>query len=251
MFRGKTSFLKGIMTAMALLLASVPAGADNRMHNGPANFVIVAPYATQQCVGANISMCGQSIPLPNQALGYSATLSVPSPYVHQPFTVQCTSTGYQIVDASAVTCTLLTCPVSSISLCGASIPVPGGTTIGASVTVPVPVSALADPSSALPNLSLTAQCMDDGNGGTAYQVTNDSSISCNLFPCQDSKVRLCETLIPVAGGMPLGGVLHFTLPPPFAPEPFTIQCVGSQGIQPMYQLTDVSAVTCNTMPQAQ
>jgi hypothetical protein len=96
-------------------------------------------------------------------------------------------------------------------------------------------------------MSFMAQCVEDGQGNAVYQVSGTPNFSCNLFPCADSHVRLCETSIPIAGGAPLGGVMQFFMPPPFRPDPFTVGCIGSEGNPPVYQLTDVSAVTCQTM----
>lgn len=233
------------LTALVVSAATSAWPAMGAEGHSPPGFgtIPLAPYSLQQCAPGNVSICGQTVGLPNTALGYSLVQTVPSPYVHQPFTVQCTSTGFQITDISSVSCMPLRCPASEITLCGAPVAVPGGTAIGNSIPVPVAVSVLADPSS-YSDLSFTAQCVDDGSGAAVYQIADSSGISCNLFPCQNANIRLCDTDIPVNRGTPLGGILHLTMPPPFLPEPFTVQCVGSEGKAPVYQLTDVAAVSC-------
>lgn len=135
-----------------------------------------------------------------------------------------------------------TCNGGSLPVCGIPIPMPPTTSVGNTAEVHVPPALLGDTSKIV---SFTVSCVDNGYGGGAYQLVNPTGISCGAFPCQASTVRICDTNIPVAGGTPQGGIVHMTMPAPFSPEAFTVQCVGSAGAAPVYQITDHSVVTCN------
>jgi hypothetical protein len=121
---------------------------------------------------------------------------------------------------------------------------PGITSLGNTATVHVPPQLLGDSVAKNPNLTFTAECVDSGNDTASYRVANMQGISCNAFPCQTSSVRLCDTSIPVPGGTPLGGVVHMSMPAPFAADPFTVQCIGTEGNPPVYQITDNKSVSC-------
>ena len=138
------------------------------------------------------------------------------------------------------------CSGGEITVCGVPIPMPALTTVGNTATVHVPPALLGDSAAQNPNVTFTVECAANGdvNGSTSYRVVNLESVSCTPFPCQASTVRLCETSIPIAGGTPLGGVLHMTMPAPFAHDPFTVECLGTSGMPPLYKIANSSSVTC-------
>jgi hypothetical protein len=205
------------------------------------------------CPDGTVSICGLNVPVSSMPFGSSVILTMPAPYLHQPFTVVCeksdNSLYYQISDSSAVTCAPQVCPISKVELCGSAIQVPGGTFIGNTIDVPVPPSVLTDPSKGK-GLSFTVQCTDRGNNDIVYQITDASDVSCNLFPCRNTTVNLCGISVPVNGGKPMGAAINLTMPPPFKPDTFTVQCVGSEGTPPSYQLTDTSGVSCKPIASA-
>jgi hypothetical protein len=138
-----------------------------------------------------------------------------------------------------------TCSGGVLPICGILIPMPATTSVGNTAEVHVPPDLLGDTAK---TFSFTVECVDNGNGGAAYQAVNINNISCNVFPCQTSTVRLCDTNIQVNGGTPLGGIVRMTMPLPTAAQPFTVQCVGKEGGPPVYQISDHSAVTCAPPP---
>ncbi len=233
---------------LVVLLAFVvfPAWGQSRsgtIIQNPSQFISNQPF----CPGTPIGICNKTVWAPSTYMGGQETLYVPSPYQHDSFSVLCTSVngqpGFIILDNANVTCAPLICAAADVQICGVSIPVPGGTVMDKNIEVEVRPGLLADPVNS-GNPVFTAQCVDDGNGGSIYRVTDDSQVSCNLFPCAELDLELCGSSVHVQGGSKLGDVLNLNMPPPFAPEPFTIQCVGSNGTAPAYQITDHSAVTC-------
>ncbi|MER2520029.1 MAG: hypothetical protein ABTQ34_04980 [Bdellovibrionales bacterium] len=200
------------------------------------------------CLNSSVTICGKVVRVPAGPIGAVANLVVPFPHQPQPFTVQCLAVNgtpaYRIVDATEVTCDLQTCPPSDVTLCGAPVNIPTSVKVGGSVKVPVPPSVLANPESGY-NLVMRARCAEGPNATAKYRVDNAEDISCNLFPCQTSTVRLCNAAIEVPGGAPLGAVLTLTMPSPFAPEQFAVQCLGSMGLPAVYQIIDHEGVSCN------
>jgi hypothetical protein len=210
---------------------------------------------------ATIDMCGVAVRIPAETddmkMTGMVTFTMPPPFAPaQKIIMQCflnssypnkNGPQYQLIvtDSSTVTCALQKCSPSNVSVCGASIPVPIETVINKSTDIPLPSALLADPSAG-PNSSLTVRCVDDDQGNPVYRAMESSEISCNLFPCPDTVFELCGVSVPVKGGLAMGAVLNQTMPPPFAPDPFTVQCVGNGDYRPTYQLTDHSVVTCKT-----
>lgn len=220
---------------------------DKKSHHHFPPVIIVTPDIPQPvCIENSVVICNKFVSVSSGYLGDTKTLKVPSPYKHQPFTVQCMNfaglTQYRIIDQSAVTCEPQICPPSNVSLCGRDITLNGGTAVGDIITTPVPTSLLSNPATGIPYVK--AQCVDSGDVEPVYQITNASYISCTQFPCPDTTVRLCNTQIPVPGGTPLGGVMHVYMPKPFVNDPFTVQCIGSNAQPPFYQITDHSSVSC-------
>ncbi len=137
------------------------------------------------------------------------------------------------------------CSGGSVVVCGANIPIPDTSAVNTTTEVHIPPEVLGDAYSANSNLSITVRCMADGNGGAIYRGVATERLSCMPFPCQTSNVRVCNTSVSIPGGTQLGGVLHMAMPAPFAKSAFTIECVGSEGNPPVYQITDMTSVSCN------
>lgn len=197
------------------------------------------------CTGG-ISLCGITVSAPTLTIGAVTAITQPLPYQHLSFTVQCLIQNglptYQIINAPNPACQLESCYPSTLSVCGTDVAIPQTTPLGKQTTVTIPVNELG-PAKASNSFHITAQCVDDGSG-THYQVANGTGFSCSQFPCADSQIQLCGSSIPVPGGAAMGTILHMNMPQPFAPDPFTVQCVGSQGNAPTYQIVDHDAVTC-------
>src|SRR5579864_6718721 len=76
-----------------------------------APFHAFAADEVDPCPAGNLVICNLQIPMPGNPVGFKAIMTVPAPYVHDPFTVECGgssngSFGYIISDTSKVTCTL-------------------------------------------------------------------------------------------------------------------------------------------------
>lgn len=199
------------------------------------------------CVNGSVTICGKSVPAPAGPIGAVANLTVPFPYVPQPFMAQCLAVGgvpaYRIVDATQVSCEVQTCAPSEVTICGARIGILSSVKVGQQIKVQVPSSSLGNAASAYAP-EIRARCAEGANGTATYRVENESEISCNQFPCQTANVRLCDTAIEIPGGSPSGSVLTLAMPPPYHPDRFVVQCLGTMGRQPVYQIIDHEGVTC-------
>lgn len=202
------------------------------------------------CINSSVTICGKTMPVPAGPIGAVANLTAPFPYLPQTFTAQCLAINgvpsYRIIDATQVTCELQSCAPSDVTICGAPVNVPASAKVGNALKVPIPPSMLANPATSY-NMALRVRCGQGPNATATYRVENEAEISCNQFPCQTSNVRLCNAAIEVPGGSPLGSVLTLTMPPPFAPDQFAVQCLGTMGRQPVYQIIDHAYVSCNRL----
>ena len=198
------------------------------------------------CQGINFGICGTTVPLPETQLGSIVSANTPNPYVHQSFTARCAILNgvpvFQAVDVSAVTCTLQTCVPSTTNICGLPFSIPVGLPAGSSLPLTIPDNAVNQPTHDFP-LTLNATCVA-GDGPTALYQVDTSAISCNIFRCQDAKIPLCNMDVPVSGGAKLGSIIQINMPPPYQPDPFSVQCLGTEGKAPTYKLIDHSAVSC-------
>ena len=211
-----------------------------------------ATYATslpplQQCAPGAVYLCGQLVAVPFvMPVGETVDLALSAPYKNEAFTVVCadfaSGPAYEIPNADAFRCEAPHCGDGTVELCGQSVAVPGDTAIGGDVTVAVPIGNLVNGSQAAPP-TFTARC--DNPDAPAYHVTDASAVSCNAFPCAASVVSLCGAAIPVQGGAAMGQVLNLAMPAPYRPDPFSVECVGSSGAPPSYQLIEHDAVSCN------
>lgn len=200
------------------------------------------------CAPTTVSLCNAAINIPFIGVpGSLYTVAMPSPNQDKAFSVQCVNLGsvsvYQIVSPETIACAVPRCPSSAVSLCGASIPLNAGASVGETLEVPLPASVLGA-NSTYNHPSFKAACIANPDGTAKYQISDVSGVSCNVFPCADTSVRLCETSVPIKGGANLGDVLHLTMPAPFNEDPFDVSCVGTLGQQPVYQVTDSSGITC-------
>ena len=209
--------------------------------------ITATPYATTESTSVHI--CDQDIQINPFLLSQTAaSLQLSPPYNTAPFTVQCLATNMgatvYYAPSLATICNLRPCEASSVTFCGKTFQVPAGTTVGNTINIPVPNVLLARPS--LSNdQSITAQCRLSGDK-VAYEISDTSGVSCNDFPCPDADVQLCNTPIHINGGTAFADVLGLTMPPPFASDKFTVQCVSDNISPPTYQILDRSAVTCAT-----
>ncbi len=176
-----------------------------------------------------------------------ATIPMPPPYVPDPVILECAqpsdgTTPRLFINTSNVNCQILQCAESSETLCGYKLKVPAGAYLGDAMDVPVPDSLFADQS--IPhNVSFREKCVYQ-NGQAVYQLESASQVSCNLFPCADASLTLCNAAIPVKGGAKLGEVLTVSMPAPFAPDTFAIQCLGDGHNPPAYKIIDAAGVSC-------
>jgi hypothetical protein len=80
-----------------------------------------------------------------------------------------------------------------------------------------------------------------GDGVTAQQPLPS--------PCLTTIITLCDQPITIAATALTGQTLQLTMPAPFVPDPFSVQCVlGGNPPVPRFEVLDSSAVTCATVP---
>jgi len=176
-----------------------------------------------------------------------ASIPMPPPFVPDSVILECAqpSDGTSprlFINTSNVSCEILQCAESSETLCGYKLTVPAGAYLGDAVDIPVPEALFADKS--IPhNISFREQCVYRG-GKAVYQLESSSQVSCNLFPCPDASLTLCHAPISVKGGAKLGEVLTVSMPAPFAPDTFAVQCLGDGHSPPAYKIIDAAGVSC-------
>lgn len=240
--------IAAILTVL-LLPASHARAAYNNGTTILNNTVIIGPQPAAKCIADIVTICGKVVKVPDTQVGGTINLTAPSPYMHEPFTVQCIINGglatFQIIDSSKLTCTLQKCVDSSVKVCNAIVPVEGGTTVGDSTTVSIPPTVLGNTQGY--NYTFPATCIANETATPTYQA-DTSRLSCTIFPCQESKVRLCGTEVTIPGGTALGGMIDVPMPKPFVPDLFRAQCIGSAAQPASYQLFDASAVSCVVSP---
>lgn len=143
------------------------------------------------------------------------------------------------------------CHGGTTTVCGVPFALPTTTRVGDTATIPIPSYVLgtsfAANSGSMSNsdFSFAVKCVSDNNGGVSYQNVDVEKVPCNLFPCLPSTVALCGISIPVAGGTPIGGTIHMTMPVPFVQNSFTVQCTGTGDKLASYEITDSSAISCD------
>jgi hypothetical protein len=240
---------------LTIVLICTNVCADNgqtNQHNGiQLNNIIkpqnMTPPTALVCLGTVISVCGQNMVVPSATTNASIELIIPSPYVHKHFFAYCSSFGNNIPTASFVynlqTCELPTCGAGSVTVCQHDLAIPAGVTVGSSKLIQIPQTMLAKNTTYGPQ-SFDVQCIEDPHDKSSYQISDDSSVSCNAFPCPAAELRVCDMPIDIDGGKAIGDVLNFQVPAPFKPDPFKVECLGTLGQPPSYQLVDSSNVHC-------
>ncbi len=244
----------GIKAIFGFVFLSLPlavsAGAPPVIVTGkPVQF-----YSLSTCTLPDFTanICKQNIRLTIPHTLYSApmaNITMPSPFIPDPLTIECAQRSEDkkprlFINTSNVSCQILQCPETSEMLCGHKLAVPAGTYLGDSVDVLVPDDILVDPS-LQHKISFREQCVFRGNKAV-YSLENASQISCNLFPCPDASVSLCNSRIPIKGGARIGEVLSVPMPQPFLPDTFVVQCLGDGHNPPAYKITDAAGVSCAT-----
>ena len=209
-------------------------------------------FPLSTCAGSRmmIRLCGRNVnvSIPDYALvAPMTTLPMPPPFLPEPYTLKCVMeygmpAPSLIVDTSGVSCQLLRCPESSETLCRQKLMVPGGTLLGDRIDVPVSNDVLI--SSPTPhNITFQEQCVYRDNQAV-YQLENSNQVSCNLFPCPDARLKLCDMSIPIKGGAYIGEVQNIQMPSPFVADVFAVQCLGDGHTPPAYKIIDAAGVTC-------
>jgi hypothetical protein len=207
-----------------------------------ANAVDVGP-----CQAGSIMICNMQIPMPANPVGYKAVMTVPPPYVHDPFTVECLgsvngSSGYEVSDLSKVSCKVETCPAYSVNVCGYDIPTPGGTVEGEKVQLTIPPTFVTQ-ASASRHPTVNAVCADV-NGQPRYYVKDHTGSACIDFACPPTDIAICDTFINISEYSENGGTKTITMPAPFQPDKFTVQCLARNDKNPAYEIIEQKNVSC-------
>jgi hypothetical protein len=202
------------------------------------------------CAASRLMVCGQDVFVPAAPIGASARLQLPSPNLPEPFTVKCMREGeystYQITDTSNLSCMHKTCGAARVRICGATLQVPGGATVGTTQTIDVPESYLGEEAQAQ---SFRVRCVDNGDAGV-YELADRSDVSCSAFACPSTDLDLCGGTVHVKGGARLGTVLDMSIPQAYFPAHFHVQCLGGSEGSPAYRVSGVDSLTCRRMAEA-
>lgn len=136
------------------------------------------------------------------------------------------------------------CIENSVVICNKFVPVSAGY-LGDTKTLKVPAP--------YKHQSFTVQCMNDG-GLIQYRIIDQSAVTCEAQICPPSNVSLCGRDIALNGGTPVGNTISTPVPSsllsnPAAGVPYIkAQCVDSGDVEPVYQITNASYISCTQFP---
>ncbi|MFY9288991.1 MAG: hypothetical protein WAO98_10880 [Alphaproteobacteria bacterium] len=172
----------------------------------------------------------------------TAVFTMPEPFVPDRFFVSCAGNSVfpnLTIAAPDVSCRYQPCKDMTATICGRDFQVPGEVEMDKMTSL----SWLQNPTDARDaNTIFKAQCTIE-NGERVYAV-DMKGMFCSQLPCPEGKIRLCDTDILVPEGTAAGAIIDMVMPEPFVPDPYVVQCLGSGGKAPTYQLVDHINVSC-------
>ena len=196
------------------------------------------------CGQATFRICGLDFIAPPGSAGNLLSFDLPEKYAIRTATVQCvfdSGTGYyKLINEDVASCVLRTCKPGAVTICNTSFDIKTEAHIGTIVKTEIPPSYLIASAAASPP-SFSTECRLV-KGVEQYEVTDASGVSCNIFPCQPATLNICGSTVTLASPAEMGAVIQAMTNDR---EPVTVQCLGSGGNRPVYQITDSSAVTCD------
>ncbi len=201
------------------------------------------PISNTFCGHTSMRICGITFTAQPGPIGTLLTFHLPEKYVIRTATVQCIGDHgrayYKLLNDDVTSCALRTCRPGAVTLCNTSCDIPVESHIGDVVETKIPPEILiASAASSQPGFSSECRLV---NGIERYQVTGTSGVSCNAFPCQPATLTICGEAVAIPTASEMGAVLQAVTN---NNQPVTVQCIGSGGNRPTYQITDSSAVTC-------
>lgn len=221
-------------TAMA---SASPRGAT-AYYFGAANNLAVCPAQTTQ-------ICGVTVDLPETNINQIATVILPSPLVHHPLRVDCLveparsgSPFFQIVDS--LPCEYQSCTQQTIEICHRPVPIFENLPLNARRTVEVPPNFLS-PTAVNSKQSFTVSCLYQGGDRPLFEISDQGNVSCGDFLCPDTTLTFCQKSIFIPGGQSMGSTTDVKVDDLGVVE---VQCIGSNGAEPKYQIIDTSQANC-------
>jgi len=210
--------------------------------------IIPAPVLAEHaqntsCAQMTMQICGITFTAQSGSIGNLITFNLPEKYVTRTATVQCVSDHgnafYKLTNEAVTSCALRTCPPSAVTVCNTSFPIKTKSHIGDVVKTAIPTDLLIASAASTKPSFLAECCLIDGV--EQYHVSDTSGVSCNTFPCLPTTLNVCNATISLPIPAEMGAVFHTVTN---GNQPVTVQCIGSGGNRPTYQITDSSAVTC-------
>ena len=195
------------------------------------------------CPAATLKVCGQNFTETSAPLGTVMTFNLPERFLNRTFAVQCVNNGgasfYQLTTPEVTACVVRSCQPGSIDYCGLPFSVPTATPVGETTKVVISPTDITK-TLAASSPSLSVECVME-QGQTLYRASQNNSLSCNAFLCQAKTFTFCGHVINLPSTAEMGAVLRTTSTDGQA---VTVQCLGSNGKAPQYQVTDRSALNC-------
>lgn len=198
------------------------------------------------CPPSVVSICDQRFSI--QSLPWGATTSVflPEFFVNQEVKMQCQKSNvvkgkffFKAIGIRDKICELKVCKGGKVNICNAQIDLKDELTVFQSKKVSIPSQYFVESRKNYPH-NAEVVCGFE-NKDVVLQVSKVDGISCNEFPCVPTAFEMCGTKINVPREAELGQTFSVKTE---RGEPVTVQCAGSLGQRPAYQVIDRSNVQC-------
>ena len=195
------------------------------------------------CAPQVMNICGVSLMATPSPIGSVLTLNLPDRFVNRSVLVQCINKKehnyYSIMGANQSICALKTCKPAAATVCNVPIPVEQEMQIDEVRKITVPATFLAASRKGVLSSFMVKCNLKDGQG--TIETINSAGLSCNDFPCDPTVIKLCNQTVSMKDYGELGQVIKTASD---QQKPVTVQCLGSVGNRPVYQITDSTQLGC-------
>jgi hypothetical protein len=204
---------------------------------------VASRFSQGYCRAGTMPICGIQFNMPQSYPGLTTKLDLPARFANDSLSVQCivdrTGANYQVIGDLKSLCALKPCKPAAVNVCNALIPVEIESALGTEHKVTIPASFLSGSRKSVLS-TFNVKCSIDSEI-PHYEVTNTSGVSCNDFPCEPTVLRICNNSVRISSYAELGQVIQTQTD---KQQPVTVQCLGSGGNRPVYQITDRSQAVC-------
>lgn len=195
------------------------------------------------CGAVSMQVCGITFNVPASGIGTTQNFTLPEKYATRNVVFQCIDQGgrpfFRLMNENVNSCKLRSCAPSVADFCGGALPINVAANVGDTVKVTVPQEYLSTAKAASPPV-LTAQCSLI-NGVEQYQLTDAHRFSCSDLACAPTTLTINNCSVVLSSPADLGAVVHVATTDN---QPVTVQCLGSGGTRPTYQIVDHAVVAC-------